>query len=115
MTARGLGLVSVLVTLALVGALWAMQASRSGPSSGPGRAVESSAEQVSAAANFDQAALQLQAYYTANGSYAGATLPPSFGVVVARADAASYCIEAGSGATAQYLLGPGGTPASGSC
>jgi hypothetical protein len=114
-TLRGLGLVSLLAGLALMGALWAMQAGHNGPSSGPGRGVESKAAQVSATADFAQAALQLQAYYAANGTYTGATLPPSFGAILPRADAASYCLQAGAGAATQHVVGPGGTPASGSC
>jgi hypothetical protein len=114
-TVRGLGLVGLLATFALVGALWSMQARKSGPGSEPARTAESQAQQVSAAANFGQAAVELQAYFAENGSYAGATLPPAFGVVLARADASSYCLQAGTSATAQHLAGPGGTPAAGPC
>jgi len=35
--------------------------------------------------------------------------------MLARADASSYCLQAGTGATLQHYAGPGGTPAAGPC
>jgi Tfp pilus assembly protein PilE len=112
---RGIGLVGLLVALVVVGALWAMNASSNGPTSQQSERVETEAQQASAAVNFGQAVPQLEAFHAENGTYAGATLPPSFGVALVRADAASYCLQAGAGAALQHEIGPGGTPAAGPC
>jgi hypothetical protein len=114
-TARGLGLVSLLVALALVGALWAMDARTNGPTSANAKRIETQAEQVSSAANFIGAATQLEGFRADNGTYTGATLPPSFGVQLVSAGATSYCLQAGTGTAMQHYVGPGGTPAAGPC
>ena len=115
MTARGLGLVSLLVSLALVGGLWAMNTRQSGPTSQSAQRAESEAQQVSAGASFGAAATQLEAFRAENGTYVGASLSPAFGVQLVRADATAYCLQAGTGAAVQHLVGPGGTPAAGPC
>jgi hypothetical protein len=115
MTRGGLGIVSLLLALVLGGALWAMNAGSSGPTSAPAKQAESQAQQVSATANFGQAAIQLETFHAENGTYVGTPLPPSFGVSLARADASSYCLQMGAGAAVQHLVGPGGQPAAGSC
>jgi len=114
-TARGLGLFSLLVSLALVGALWAMNARSNGPASQNAKRVETQAGQVSAASNFLGAATQLEVFHADSGTYAGATLPPSFGVQLVRADATSYCLQAGVGTAVQHYVGPGGTAVAGPC
>ena len=58
---------------------------------------------------------ELQAWFAEHATYAGATLAPAFGVQLVRADAGSYCLQSGSGGTAQHVVGPGGTPAAGPC
>ena len=115
MSRSGFGVVSLLVALVLVGALWGMNAGKSGPSSDQAKQAESQAQQVSAAANFGQAAIQLETFHAENGTYVGATLPPSFGVALVRADASSYCLQMGAGAAVQHVVGPGGQPAAGAC
>jgi hypothetical protein len=115
MSRNGVGLVSLLLVLVLVGLLWGMNASRSGPTSDQATKAESQAQQVSAAVNFGQAAIELEAFQAQNGTYLGAALPPSYGVSLARADASSYCLQAGTGAALQHLAGPGGQPAAGPC
>jgi hypothetical protein len=105
----------MLVVLAVVGALWAMDARNNGPTSQNAQRVESQAQQMSAAANFGSAAIQLQAYQAENGTFVGASLPPSFGVQLIRADATSYCLQAGTGTAVQHVVGPGGRPAAGAC
>jgi hypothetical protein len=105
----------MLIVLALVGALWGMDARKNGPTSQNAQRVEAQGQQVSAAVNFGSAAIQLQAYEAENGTYVGASLPPSFGVRLVRADATSYCLEAGTGPAMQHVIGPGGTPATGPC
>jgi hypothetical protein len=53
----------------------------------------------------------MQASYAANGTYAGATLPAGSGVFLVRADAYSYCLQAGN----EHENGPNGQPQSGPC
>jgi hypothetical protein len=115
MSRGAFGLVSLLVAAALVAGLWAMNASKNGPASPRGQQVEQQAAQVAAAANFTQAAMQLEAYHAQSGTYAGATLSASGGVALVRADASSFCLQSGAGAAAQHLAGPGGQPAGGPC
>jgi hypothetical protein len=50
---------------------------------------------------------------SSTGSYAGAPVTPP--IVLARADATSYCIELGQGKLARHVAGPNGSPASGPC
>jgi type II secretory pathway pseudopilin PulG len=115
MSRGAIGLVGLLVSLALVGALWTMNAQQSGPTSQAAQRAETQAQQATAGINFSQAALQLEAFHAESGTYVGASLPPSFGVTLARADAGSYCLQAGSGTSLQHLVGPGGQPAAGGC
>lgn len=109
------GMIGLLVSLALVGALWTMNARQSGPTSQAAQRAETQAQQATAGINFSQAALQLEAFHAQSGTYVGAALPPSFGVTLARADAGSYCLQSGTGVSAQHLVGPGGQPAGGAC
>ena len=53
----------------------------------------------------------MQAYFDQNQTYVGATLPAGSGVVLASADATSYCLQDGS----EHEVGPGGTPQPGAC
>jgi hypothetical protein len=112
---RGFGLVVVLCSLAIVAALMAMSASQNGPTSKSARAAEAQAKEAVGSLNFAQAATELEAFRAENGTYAGAVLPPSFGVTLAQADAASYCLQAGLGGSLQHFAGPGGTAAAGPC
>ncbi len=105
----------MLIVVALVGALWAMDARKNGPTSQNAQRVEAQALQLSSAANFGTAAVQLQAYYAENNTFVGATLPPAFAVQLVRADATSYCLQSGTGTAVQHVVGPGGTPAAGPC
>jgi hypothetical protein len=108
---RILGIPAVLVA-ALLGAYLSMQNMRSnGPTSGSGQQAITQAQSEVAATNFAQADAAMQAYYTQNGTYAGATLPVGTGVILASADATSYCLQAGD----EHEDGPGGQPAPGGC
>ena len=112
---RAFGLISIVVSLALVGILWATSMQHSGPTSAAAKKAEHDATAAVSAINFTAAATQLEAFHAENATYAGATLPPSFGVTLVRADAASYCLQSGSGAATQHFTGPGGTAAAGPC
>jgi hypothetical protein len=112
---RSFGLPLLIVSLAVGGFLFVRQAQTAGPSSTVAARAETRAAAAGAATDFAAAQPVLQAWFADNGTYAGASLPPVYGVVVARADASSFCLQAGSGATATHELGPGGQPQSGPC
>jgi hypothetical protein len=57
----------------------------------------------------------MQAWFTENGTYAGATLPPGTGVTLVRADAGSYCLQADVGGAQEHEVGPQGQPQAGPC
>ena len=110
---RLLGLPALLVALAVGGFLYATQAKSDGPTSSVVQQATVQAQASVSATNFQGADTSMQAFYAQSGTYVGAALPPSFGVTLARADAASYCLESGTGTTVQHLVGPGGQPAAG--
>ena len=111
---RSFSLVSLLVTLVIVAFLWARSAQDSGLTSSSSQA--SDAEKAAAAFQLQQTAPALDAWRATNGTYAGVTLPASNGVKLVRADAASYCLQAGTGPNVEHLTGPGGNaPVDGPC
>jgi len=112
---RAFGVISITVSLAVVGILWALTMQHSGPTSSTAKRAEADASAAVSAINFTAAATQLEAYHAENATYAGATLPPSFGVTLVRADAATYCLQTGIGGSAQHFAGPGGAAAAGPC
>src|SRR5207249_244683 len=70
------------------------------------------AAQTAAEVKLQQAAFAVEQFHALNGTYAASSLG-GLGVRLSRADASSYCLESGSGATIAHLAGPGGTPAAG--
>ena len=84
------------------------------PTSHTAKRAEAQATAAVGSLNFTGAATELEAYKAEHATYAGAALAPAFGVTVMRADATSYCLQAGVGGTVQHFIGPGGTPATGS-
>jgi hypothetical protein len=110
---RSLGLVSLVLALAVVGYLASRQMGSTGPSSpAASQAIVDAGNEV-AALNLQQAALTLEQHRAATGSYLAADLG-ALGVALARADAASYCVQT-TREPVTHLAGPGGTPAAGSC
>ena len=105
---RGLSLLSLLVAL-LVGG-WLLTAQQSSPSRATATQAVDEAQQAAAGIAFQQAQARLEQFHALNATYAGASLA-GFGVTLARADAASYCIQT---ATA-HLAGPGGSAGPGPC
>lgn len=105
---RSLATISLLVALAVGGYL---ATARSKPAPAVAQQAETQADAATSATNFQAALPELQAWLVDHGTYAGVTLPPSFGVTVARADASSYCLQSAD----QHLAGPNGTPAPGPC
>jgi hypothetical protein len=112
---RAFSLVAVVCSLAIVALLMALTMQHNGPTSPTAKRAESEASSAVAGLNFTGAATELEAFRAENATYAGASLPASFGVTLVRADAASYCLQAGTGTAVQHFVGPGGPAAAGSC
>jgi hypothetical protein len=112
---RGVGLVVVLITLAVAGALYAKQSKTQGPTAAAATQEEALARTTAAAAMFSQVDQVLQADYAQSGTYLGAQLPAGSGVVLAQASAASYCLTANVNGTLMHETGPGGSPVPGAC
>lgn len=115
MTVRTLGFLSLVATLGILGWLYSQQAQQAGPTSDVTKQAEVDAGTAAAAASFQAAAPELQAWFAEHGTYEGAMLSPGYNVVVRRADATSYCLQAGSGTTVQHVNGPGGGVEPGPC
>jgi type II secretory pathway pseudopilin PulG len=108
---RAFGLISMVVALALVAILWALSMQHSGPTSSTAKHAEAQARAAVSGINFTAASTQLEAYHADHASYAGAALPPSFGVTLVRADATSYCLQSGN----EHFVGPAGPAVAGPC
>jgi hypothetical protein len=110
---RTLGLVSLVLALGVAGYLLSRQLRSTGPTSPTvSHAIAEAGDEV-ATLNLQQAALALEQFRTANGTYFGANLA-GLGVQAVRVDAASYCVQT-LRAPVSHLAGPGGTPATGAC
>jgi hypothetical protein len=108
---RLVGLPALLVVVLAGAYVYTQDAHSNGPTSAAGTQAVSQAQSAVAAANFGQAEQAMQAFYVQSGTYAGATLPPGSGVVLVRADATSYCLQAGN----EHEDGPAGQPQPGGC
>jgi len=113
---RTLGLPLFLVSLLIGGYLFTQQAKTSGPTAPAVTQAIQQANSVGDSMNFQSALPALQAWYAANGTYAGAQLAPGSGVVLVRADATSYCMQTDvQPTTVMHENGPNGTPQPGPC
>jgi hypothetical protein len=112
---RSFGLVATVCSLAIVAVMMAMNMQQNGPTSQTARQAEDQANAAVGTINFTQAATELTAFHAESGTYAGAALTPSFGVTLVRADAASFCLQSGTGASVQHFTGPAGPAARGPC
>ena len=112
---RAFGLLLVLVAASVAVYLFTVQTRKQGPTARSVTRVESQAESAVAGTNFQGAGQVLQAWYAANGTYAGATLPPGSGVLLVRADATGYCLQTVVGTVVEHQTGPGGSPQTGPC
>ena len=115
MVIRMFGLVGVLAALVIGAYLTVGGGNGSNPSPAQATTVEQQALEAAASANFQQAAAALEQNRAATGSYAGTNLGGLGGVQLVRADAASYCIQAGAGTSLEHEQGPSGSPAPGPC
>ena len=112
---RSLAFPLLLIALAVGGFLFVRQAQSVGPTSSVATQAETQAAADAAATDFAAAQPVLQAWFADHGTYAGVTLPPVYAVTVVRADASSFCLQAGAGTAAMHELGPGGQAQSGPC
>jgi hypothetical protein len=111
--ARGISIVSLLATLLIAGWLLTAQSGHAPTKAKASQAVDEAATAAAGIA-FQQAEAQLEQSRSLNGTYAGASLA-GFGVTLVRADAASYCLQTGTGTTVTHVVGPGGSTAPGPC
>ena len=108
---RVLAIPAVLVVI-LLGVFLSLQSMQSnGPTSAAGQQAITQAQSEVAATNLAQAAAAMQAFYTENATYVGATLPVGTGVVLVTAAPTSYCLQAGN----EHEVGPNGQLAPGAC
>jgi hypothetical protein len=108
---RVVGIPAILITV-FVGVYLSTQDMRSnGPTSPAGQQEIAQAQSATAGVDFNQAVPALQAYFDQHQTYVGATVPDGSEVVLARADATSYCLQSGN----EHEVGPGGTPQPGPC
>ncbi len=101
----------LILSLAIGGFLFVKQSQTAGPTSSVATQAETQAAAAAAATDFAAAQPVLQAWYADNGTYAGVTLPPVYGMTVVRADATSYCLQTGT----EHEAGPAGQPQPGPC
>jgi len=106
-------MILLVLTLAVGGYLFAQQSKTEGPTSQAAQQDEAQATAAAAATSFDAALPTLQAWYADHGTYAGAVLPPAYGVTVVRGDATSFCLQSADGQA--HETGPSGAPATGPC
>jgi hypothetical protein len=105
--ARAISLVSLLVTLLVVG--WMLTAQHGANDRKTSQEI-AQAEQSASGVSFQQAQTELEAHHALDGTYAGASLG-GFGVTLARAETGSYCIQDAT----SHLDGPSGAVAAGPC
>ncbi len=105
---RLFGMVSMLIVLSAGAILGTQQlGGSSAPTGKPAIAVDISQ------AVFIGADASLSAFRAGTGTFVGA--PALQGVTIVRADAASYCLQAGEGSLVQHEQGPGGAVQPGPC
>jgi hypothetical protein len=114
---RGLGLVSLVVSLVISLMLFSSQLTGGGskPASPKENPVLQQANSVAADAAAMQAERELAAYEAERGTFVGATVTDIAGVTVLHAEATTFCLQIASNNSAIYDAGPGGTPSAQRC
>lgn len=112
---RGVGLIFAVISLAITGALFALQSKSQGPTSAAATHAESQALATAASAGFAPVDQFLQLAHAQNGTYVGAALPAGTGVTVVGASSTNYCLELTLDSAVVHETGPGGSPAAGRC
>ena|SRR5436190_13369620 len=107
-------IIGLLIVSVVVAVLMLKQLQTSGPQAKQTSTAIAQASQNVAATNLQSAKSLLDVQFTSSQTYAGANVA-SAGATLVRADAASYCVQAGAGTTIAHLAGPGGTIAPGPC
>jgi len=104
--------IPVMLVAVFVGVYLSTQDMQSnGPTSTSGQQAITEAQSATAGVDFNQVVPGLQAYFDQNRTFVGASLPVGSGVVLASADATSYCLQDGK----EHEIGPSGTPQPGPC
>jgi hypothetical protein len=114
---RGLGLISLVVSLAISGILFSSQLNGGGSKASSPEQSQIVQEANSAAASVGamQAERELAAYQAERGTFAGATVTDISGVTVLHAEPAAFCLRIASSGGILYDAGPGGTPSKERC
>jgi len=114
---RGLGLLSLVVSLVVSAVLFSSQLSHGGSKSASPKEnpLVQQANSVAAETVMLEAERELAAYQTEQGTFAGATLNGVSGVTLLHAEATAFCVQISSGAGVLYDAGPGGTLSSDRC
>jgi len=114
---RGLGLVSLVVSLVISLMLFSSQLTRGGsrPASPKQNPIVQQANSVAAAAAAMQAEHELAAYQADRGTFVGANVTDIAGVTVLHAEPTTFCLQIASNDSVLYDAGPGGTPSAQSC
>ena len=107
--ARGVGLLSLVVALVAVAYLMSGQLGTKTSQKSASNEI-AKAQQTAAGVKLEQGVLAIEQFHALNGTYAATTLG-HLGVKLVRADASSYCLQAGT----EHLAGPGGSPEPGPC
>lgn len=110
-----MGLLLFVISLAIVGGLFAMQSKSQGPAAPQIQQDESQAIATASTQTFGQVVPVLQADFAQNGTYVGAELPVGSQVTLAQATTTSYCLQSTVNGTIVHESGPGGSPVAGAC
>jgi hypothetical protein len=108
---RGLGIVSLVVSLVLAGLLFSLQLGTGGskPSSPDASPLVKQAQATAATADAMQAERLLAAYKAENGTFVGGTVTGVQGVTLLHAEPTTFCLQVATGTGVLYEVGPGST------
>jgi Tfp pilus assembly protein PilX len=112
---RGLGIVSLVVSLVISLMLFSSQLTRGGSKPASPNPIVQQASSVAAEAAAMQAEHELAAYQADRGTFVGATVTDIAGVTVLHAEPTTFCLQIASGGGVLYDAGPGGTPSPQRC
>jgi hypothetical protein len=109
---RGLGIVSLVVSLVISLMLFSSQLTRGGskPASPKENPIVQQAGSVATETAAMQAEHELAAYQADRGTFVGATVTDVPGVTVLHAEPTTFGLQIASGGGVVYAAGPGGTP-----
>jgi hypothetical protein len=114
---RGLGLVSLVISLVVSLMLFSSQLTSGGskPVNPKQNPIVQQAGSVAAEATAMQAERELAAYQAERGTFVGATVTDIAGVTVLHTEATTFCLQIASNTGVLYDDGPGGTPSAQRC